>query len=571
MKGIIRTASYARVSSQRQADEMTIESQIADLRRRIARDELMINAAFEYKDDGCTGSELLRPALERLRDHIAASMIDRLYVHSPDRLARRFAHQAILLEEMTKHGCEVVFLNQEGLPDSPETKMLIQMQGMFAEYEREKILERTRRGRRHSAARGNVSVFSRAPYGYRYIRKTESSGEARWEIDPLESKTVRLIFRLVAEQGYSLGAVCRELKSRDIRTRRDKPDWHCATVRGILLNPAYCGEARYGKERLMPRKPGRRAKRGDPAIPRQAKVAVATPKEDQIMIRVPALVSKSLFEEVGKRMEENRKRQRERQDGPKYLLSGLLICGECGSAYCARRQGGGKRLYYRCIGADKYRRAGSVICDNESVKGERLEERVWNDLCELLRHPDRLQEELNRRQCDAPEADAALAQQQARLKDLRGRLDRMIDAYGSGLIEKGEFESRIVPLREAHDREVAALASQRGELADVVDPAELTEALSHLAARIEQNLAAASNELKRELLTLLIKRIEIHRKEIRIVYKIHPRPFVRGPVNRGQLQHRLSQPDAAPRLLEATPYVLGHNRGQECPRYVLRR
>ena len=148
MNGFIRSASYLRVSSQRQADEKTIDSQQADVRDRATRDDLTIDSAFEYIDDGYSGSELLRPSLERLRDHIAASMIDRLYIHSPDRLARNFAHQAILLEEMSKHGCEVIFLNQAGLPDSPETKMLIQMQGMFAEYERAKILERTRRGRR---------------------------------------------------------------------------------------------------------------------------------------------------------------------------------------------------------------------------------------------------------------------------------------------------------------------------------------------------------------------------------------------------------------------------------------
>ena len=179
MNGFIRPACYCRVSSQRQADEHTIDSQICDIRVRGLRDKVNLDSTFEYIDDGFSGTELIRPALERLRDHCAAGLIDRLYVHSPDRLARNFAHQAILLEEMCKYGCEVIFLNQDGLPDSPETKMLIQMQGMFAEYERAKIIERTRRGRRHSAAQGKVSVFGRAPYGYTYFRKSPE-GEARF-------------------------------------------------------------------------------------------------------------------------------------------------------------------------------------------------------------------------------------------------------------------------------------------------------------------------------------------------------------------------------------------------------
>ena len=549
MNGFIRIASYSRVSSQRQVDEMTIDSQLADLRGRIERDKLSIDHAFEYMDDGYSGSELLRPSLEQLRDHVAASMIDRLYIHSPDRLARKFAHQAILLDEMSKHGCEVIFLNLDGLPDSPETKMLLQMQGMFAEYEREKILERTRRGRRYSAARGNVSVFGRAPYGYRYIRKNGTQQEARWDIDPSESEIVRLIFGLVGEKGYSLSAVCRDLKSHGIQTKQGKVNWDRSTVRGILVNPAYHGEARYGKERLAPRKPGRRAKRGDPEVPRQAKVAVATPLEEQIMIPVPALVSKPLFEEVRKCMEENQKRQRERQAGPKYLLSGLLICGECGSAYCSRRQGSSHLLYYRCIGTDKYRRGGTSICDNTSVKGEPLESHVWSDLCRLLRDPRRLQDELARHQTDAPDGCTnngdALAKQQLRVQDLRVRLDRMIDAYANGLIEESEFESRIGSLRNQHDRALAALASQRGELAEATDVAAATSTLLALATEVEHNLEVASWDLKRTLLTLLVKRIEIHRDEIRIVYKVPQDPFVPSLVNRGKLQHRLQLHNAA--------------------------
>jgi site-specific DNA recombinase len=545
MNGFIRTASYLRVSSQRQADQQTIESQRVDVRARATRDHTPIDTAFEYADDGYSGSELLRPALERLRDHIAGSMIDRLYVHSPDRLARKFAHQAILLEEIQKHGCQVVFLNQDGLPDSPETKMLTQMQGMFAEYEREKILERTRRGRRHSASQGNVSVFGRAPYGYRYIGKQLAQGEARWEIDKLESQSVRLMFELVGERGCSLAAVCRELQSRGILTKTGKPDWDRSTVRGMLINPAYCGEARYGKERSMPRKPGRRPKRGDPVVPRQGKVAVATPLDEQIMIPVPALVSKSLFEEVRRRMEDNAKRQRQRLKGSKHLLSGLLICGKCGSAYC--HQSGRRYHYYRCIGTDRYRRAGKTICDNSSVKGIALESRVWSDVCDLLRDPDRLRAELDRRQSSAPESSAAISKQESQVADLRARLNRMIDAYSQGLIEPQEFESRIGGLRAQHDREAAALASLRGEEISTTDPASAAEALSVFATHVEQHLETASIELKRELLEVLIERIEVCADEVRIVYKVPPNPFVPSPANRGIFQHWLSLPATASR------------------------
>jgi site-specific DNA recombinase len=253
-------------------------------------------------------------------------------------------------------------------------------------------------------------------------------------------------------------------------------------------------------------------------------------------------------------MEENRKHQRERQDGPKYLLSGLLICGECGSAYCSRRQGSSQLPYYRCIGADKYRRAGRSICDNTSVKGEPLESHVWSDLCGLLGDPDRLQAELERRRQESSPTETKLAKQQSRVNDLRGRLDRLIDAYASGLLESPEFETRIGPLRAQHDREVATLASQRGEFAEALDPSAATTALAALARQVGQNLESASSGLKRELLTLLVKRIEIHRDEIRIVYKVPHTPFVPGPDKRGKLQHRLQCQDVA---TGASPWYVG--------------
>jgi site-specific DNA recombinase len=131
-------ALYARVSSQRQADDNTIDSQLAALRKRVSDDLFQILPEMEFCDNGYSGADLVRPALERLRDRIATSSIDRLYVHSPDRLSRKMAHQAILIEEFSKYECEIVFLNQNGTTASPEANLLVQMQGMIAEYEREK-------------------------------------------------------------------------------------------------------------------------------------------------------------------------------------------------------------------------------------------------------------------------------------------------------------------------------------------------------------------------------------------------------------------------------------------------
>ena len=373
MTGIIRVALYARVSSQQQADSNTIDSQTQAIMELIRCDGLRVDQDCMFCDVGYSGSELSWPALEALRDRVAASMIDRVYIHTPDRLARKYAHQALLLEEFSKHHCKVIFGDHRGLADNPETNLLVQMQGVIAEYEREKILERTRRGRRHAAVSGNVSVFGRAPYGYQHIKKTTSGGKASWEIDPVRSNHVQLIFKLVGEQGYSLAAVCRELQRRGIKTAKGNVKWNTTSVHDILSNSAYHGQARYGKHRMVPRKQGKRAKRGDPSIPRKAKVTENTLPEEQIVISVPAIVNLSLFEQVRTTMQENQKRQRERLIGAKHLLSGLAICGQCGSAFCGHYHGGqNEYFYYRCIGGDKYRRVDQAICDNRAVNGFHL-------------------------------------------------------------------------------------------------------------------------------------------------------------------------------------------------------
>jgi site-specific DNA recombinase len=161
-------AIYARVSSEQQADAHTIGSQVAALRDRVAADGLTLAMLEEFIDEGYSGATLVRPSLERLRDLAAAGGLDRLYVHSPDRLARRYAYQVLLVDELRQAGVEVAFLNR-ALGQTPEDDLLLQVQGMIAEYERAKILERSRRGKRHAAALGSVNVLCGAPYGYRYV------------------------------------------------------------------------------------------------------------------------------------------------------------------------------------------------------------------------------------------------------------------------------------------------------------------------------------------------------------------------------------------------------------------
>jgi site-specific DNA recombinase len=293
----LTVALYARVSSEQQAKDQTIASQVDALRQRVRQDGLAVDEAMCFLDEGCSGSTLLRPALERLRDQAAAGTIDRLYVHSPDRLARKYAYQVLLLDELKRCGVEVVFLNRE-IGRSPEEDLLLQVQGMVAEYERAKILERSRRGKLHAARRGSANALSGAPYGYRYISRRESGGEASYQVVEGEAAVVRQIFRWVGEERCSIGEVCRRLRQAGIPSPTGKASWDRSVVWGLLKNPAYQGAAAFGKTRTGERQARLRPLRGQPEHSRRSYSVARTSPEEQVLIAVPALVEPELFAAV---------------------------------------------------------------------------------------------------------------------------------------------------------------------------------------------------------------------------------------------------------------------------------
>src|SRR5438477_2141061 len=192
-------AIYARVSSERQRQDETIQSQTVGLRELAAERGLLLPEDLVFEDEGFSGATLTRPALERLRDRAAEGAFEVLLCHAPDRLARRYAYQVLLLEELARQGVEVIFAKDPDRGGSPEDELLRQFQGMIAEYERAQIAERCRRGKLHRARAGAVSVLGHAPYGYRYVKKTEHA-DAFYEIDELEAPIAREIFDRYVEQ-----------------------------------------------------------------------------------------------------------------------------------------------------------------------------------------------------------------------------------------------------------------------------------------------------------------------------------------------------------------------------------
>src|SRR6201982_3365397 len=206
------------VSSEQQKEENTIASQTAALIDFGREQGYCVPDDWVIEDEGFSGASLLRPGLERLRDLAAEGHIQAVLIHSPDRLSRKYAYQVLLTEEFARHGAETIFLKAPH-SGTPEDQLMLQFQGMIAEYERAQILERSRRGKRHRAKAGEVSVLGGAPYGYRYIRKT-SEAPARYEIDAAEAEIVRLVYDKDTLGGLRIGAIARLLRGMGVPTRR---------------------------------------------------------------------------------------------------------------------------------------------------------------------------------------------------------------------------------------------------------------------------------------------------------------------------------------------------------------
>ena len=527
----IVVAIYARVSSDQQAKNNTIGSQIESLREKIEADGETLIEEMMFVDEGASGATLIRPELERLRDTITLGLIDRLYIPSPDRLSRKYAHQVLLLEEFSDAGLDVRFLNH-AIGKTPEEELLLQMQGMISEYERAKIMERNRRGKLHRAKGGSVNVLSHAPYGYRYIRKQLDGTPAQYVINLPQAATVRQIFHWVGMERLSIGEVCRRLAEAEIETQTGKAYWDRSVVWEMLKNPAYVGRAAYGKTKSIALKPRVRPQRHSAETPKRPRSVERANQEDWIGIAVPAIVSKEMFLAVQHQLDENRKRARERRRGAAYLLQGLTVCGHCHYAYYGKKiskaASKGKKksyAYYRCIGTDGYRFGGQRICDNPQVRTDRLDDLVWEQVVDVLKHPERLKQEYERR-LDILERDEKEKYDTAALEKHKRNLEkgksRLIDSYADGLIDKADFEPKISQLKikiQQLERQIEQCKQHE------VSQFELFLVISRLedfAKTINDRLDSIDFHAKREIIRALVKRVEIHQEEVVVVFRVEP-------------------------------------------------
>ena len=376
------------------------------------------------------------------------------------------------------------------------------------------------------------------------MNAAQGGGEARYDRLPEEAEVVKHVFRWVGQERLSIGDVTRRLTRAGVRTRTGKTFWDRTSVWDRLRNPADQGQAAFGKTRVGAMLPRLRTQRGRPLQPRRAQSTDDVPREEWLLIPVPAIVDEALFASVPGQLQENRRRARAHHRGARYLLHGLLTCAHCGSADygkaispSARTYRPRRDAYDRCVGTDAYRFGGQRIGPNPQVRTDLLEEAVWAQVCALLENPGRLAEAYSRRLQAArrgggDDVGAALEQ---RITRLRQGIARLIDSYAEGDLDKGEFEPRLQGMK-ARIQTLEQQAQQRAEQANGETELQLVIGrLDEFSARVKTGLETLDWWGRRDLLRTLVKRVDIDHTQINVVFRVEaPLP---GSGGSGFLQH----------------------------------
>jgi site-specific DNA recombinase len=532
----MQVAIYARVSTNHQEKNDTIESQLELLKKHVKSNGYQLSDNHIFIDNGFSGSRLDRPALDRLRDAAQWGEFESVVIASPDRLARSYPHQWLLLEEFKKYGCSVNFV-ENPYGDSPQGRLLAQMQGMMAEYERSQILERTRRGRLHKARKGEYMPWIANTYGYRYIPK-QGHLEPGVEIDPDQAAVVRDMFNWLITEQLSTRQIVKRLNRLKLPTQKQNGVWYPSTVCRILRNEIYTGEGYYNKTKKTIVK---KVRQGPLIEHRHIEAKVARPQEEWVPVKVPAIIDQATFEKAQQQLERNQHNASRsyKSNSRRYLLRRRVKCGECGLYMIACRQKSSRYeyFYYQCAGRkDPVKGVRKGYCPSKLVPAKQLDEVVWESVKTLIQKPQSLQKEYELWQKVQHSQGGAFSDQLQRIqtqsKGLRQQEQKLIDAYQQGVILLEELSTRRkqiqLRLKALEQEQRQIIQQQKASLKWDI----LIENIEEFKRILGKNLHELSFQERQAVTQLLVEKVVCYPDGKIDVY--HILPFEEIPVTDNQ-------------------------------------
>jgi site-specific DNA recombinase len=517
----MRVALYARVSTERQERQGTIASQLDALGRFATAHDHEIVDTYVCVDDGYSGTRLDRPGLDRLRDGAEAGAFDGVLILCPDRLARKYAYQVVILEELERFGVAVTFLEQPP-GDDPHARLLTQIQGAIAEYERMKIAERYRRGKLFRARQGEVICW-KVPYGYRRVPRHDGV-PAHVVIAEAEAQVVRQIFTWHVHEHLSVRQIALRLTESTHPTATGRRRWGPSTVTRMLHNEAYIGTMYFNRHESV---------EGDPTTAsRRRRTKSRTrrrPASEWIPLAVPPIVDPDLFQRSQAIHVDNSRFSPRHLKSGHYLLRGLVRCRVCDlSMSCHRMRGrdGTFHHYYYCAGHDILRaRTATGRCSQRNLRADELDALVWAEVRRHLEHPSlildaypTLQNEIASRPPDQRMDDVRNIQK--KLAELEREAQRLLDAYQAGLIPLDQLKRRQGLLDQRRTHVTSSLEALQHEEANAQQQARLRTTLERFTRSVCQALGLLSFEQRQHLLRTVVAHVMIEAGHIDIHFAI---------------------------------------------------
>jgi site-specific DNA recombinase len=519
----IQVAVYTRVSTLNQVQAQTIDQQLQRLRAHIETQGWQLLDKHIFRDDGYSGATLNRPGLDKLRDAIRWGEITHLLITDPDRLARKYVHQMILLEEFARFGCHVEFLDHP-MSDDPHDQLLLQIRGAVAEYERTLITDRMRRGRLAKYQAGTLLPWTRPPYGYRLDPDRPRDPVGVW-VEESEAAIVREIFALYTQENHSLQGVATHLQKQGVPTPSGKVIWSLCTLRAILRQPAYLGQV-YARRRHY--RPARIRRSATHPIGQPHQTAEELPPEQWILVAtIPAIINQEQFDQAQTRLAQNQSFAKRNNKAHHYLLRALVSCGRCQSACTGRYLKSGHSYYVCSAKGNPIHSRKEEKCPSRFIPAQQLDDVVWQDLCDVITHPESITYALDR----AHGGHWLPQELQARRESLRRgcaqlqqQLDRLTDAYLNGVIPLAEYQRRRGDLEQriaAFKHQAEQLHAQANRQTEV---AGLVKSVEDFCQRLQTSLQNATFEQRRQIIELLIDRVIVDDGDVEIRYAIPTTP-----------------------------------------------
>ena len=483
-------AVYTRVSTPEQERSGTsLESQSRACHEYAARQgyRVVLEASDTY-----TGRTLSRAGLTRIMDGARAGEVEVVVCYAIDRTSRDLADLLMLDRELTRHGVTLEFV-ADRRDRTPAGNLFFQMRGVFAEYERSQIIERTRRGKETRIRRGEIIDTGHVPYGYTYDKQGRT-----FRVHEERAATVRLMYLWIAHEGYTLNRVAVRLNEMGVSAPRTARYWRVGTVRTIVRSEVYVGRWAWNKRRLVP---ARRDRQGNVG-PEGSRSKQERPRSEWIYVDVPAIIDGDTWARVQSQLQRNRELAT-RNRRHHYLLANVVWCERCG----ARMHGHKKadRKYYRCSDQAHMPREARRPTVGHVLRADALDCVVWGEVVRRITDPqtvERVEAEWD------PEEDNG-AHEATRIESAAHKLaqerERLLDVYVTGDIDREAFTSRMEVLRRREgmiERERESLGLREQARRDALR--EQADIMAMLGPVLETNPALLKDPEKRRALVLAL-------------------------------------------------------------------